>query len=228
MEAALLQPLAAAEVKAAGSVSAELEVKKLQELVRQLEKQNEQLRSRAAVAPIASPTPAPVGPASPRPQRLLSPAALPVQLAMAGPAPALLCVAAAAEPFVYFKPSPVAPQQHEAANLPPATAWDEVEVLDLQGEPEKEAAEETWLYVVPAKSGVSQEKLLSPLQWCRRVLDHPSPEIEAAKRSLCFRLEQAMEMHQVSWLFLAFQNQGYKFDAYSDLDAPARRQADVQ
>ncbi|XP_015495887.1 SLAIN motif-containing protein 1 isoform X2 [Parus major] len=29
------------------------------------------------------------------------------------------------------------------------------------------------------------------MQWCRRVLDHPTPEIEAAKRSLCFRLEQA-------------------------------------
>ncbi|XP_074838990.1 SLAIN motif-containing protein 1 isoform X2 [Carettochelys insculpta] len=35
-----------------------------------------------------------------------------------------------------------------------------------------------------------QEKSLSPLQWCRHILDHPTPEIEAAKRSLCFRLEQ--------------------------------------
>ncbi|NXP14660.1 SLAI1 protein, partial [Thinocorus orbignyianus] len=46
------------------------------------------------------------------------------------------------------------------------------------------------LYVLPAKTLTPQEKSLSPLQWCRRTLDHPSPEIEAAKRSLCFRLEQ--------------------------------------
>ncbi|XP_077200034.1 SLAIN motif-containing protein 1 isoform X2 [Paroedura picta] len=200
MEAALLQPLPVAEVKAAaGAVSAELEVKKLQELVRQLEKQNEQLRSRAAAASTSAPDPG-----SPRqqqqpppplpPPRLLCPAALPAQPAMASPAAALLCTA---EPFVYFKPSPAAQlqphQQHDAdaASGPPGTVLDEVEVLDLQGEPAEDEPEETWLYVAPAKSGVSQEKPLSPLEWCRRVLDHPSPEMEAAKRSLCFRLEQA-------------------------------------
>ncbi|XP_006887872.1 PREDICTED: SLAIN motif-containing protein 1 isoform X1 [Elephantulus edwardii] len=31
---------------------------------------------------------------------------------------------------------------------------------------------------------------MSPLQWCRHVLDNPTPEMEAARRSLCFRLEQ--------------------------------------
>ncbi|XP_036609452.1 SLAIN motif-containing protein 1 isoform X5 [Trichosurus vulpecula] len=36
------------------------------------------------------------------------------------------------------------------------------------------------------------ENSMSPLQWCRRVLDNPTPEMEAAKRSLCFRLEQAL------------------------------------
>ncbi|XP_054830203.1 SLAIN motif-containing protein 1 isoform X2 [Eublepharis macularius] len=199
MEAALLQPLAVAEVKAAaaaaaGPVSAELEVKKLQELVRQLEKQNEQLRSRAAAS---SSAPASAGPGSPRQPRLLPSAAAPGQPAMASPAAALLC---AAEPFVYFKPSPGPQQQQQppeaAASVPPATVLDEVEVLDLlQGEPggarpDEQEAEETWLYVAPAKSVLTQEKPLSPLQWCRHVLDHPSPEMEAAKRSLCFRLEQ--------------------------------------
>ncbi|RXM27519.1 SLAIN motif-containing protein 1 [Acipenser ruthenus] len=35
------------------------------------------------------------------------------------------------------------------------------------------------------------KRALSPLQWCRQVLDNPPPEVEAAKRSLCLRLEQA-------------------------------------
>lgn len=63
------------------------------------------------------------------------------------------------------------------------------------------------LYVVPAKSIISQEKLLSPLQWCRHVLDHPSPEMEAAKRSLCFRLEQGTStffIHYVSFTCLNY------------------------
>ncbi|XP_062983508.1 SLAIN motif-containing protein 1 isoform X2 [Elgaria multicarinata webbii] len=219
MEAALLTPIVA-EVKP-GAVSAELEVKKLQELVRKLEKQNEQLRSRAAAAttsPSAAPGP---GPASPLQQLLLlSPAAVQQQqqppppppgsgpgssppACMPSPAPALLCQA---EPFVYFKPSPAGGaggggggggssgrQEATATATPPATVLDEVEVLDLQGVSGcdgEEKEEETWLYVVPAKSILTQEKSLSPLQWCRHVLDNPSPEIEAAKRSLCFRLEQ--------------------------------------
>lgn len=30
---------------------------------------------------------------------------------------------------------------------------------------------------------------VSPLQWCRHVLDHPQHEAEATRRSLCQRLE---------------------------------------
>ncbi|KAM6446483.1 SLAIN motif-containing protein 1 isoform 3-T3 [Liasis olivaceus] len=206
MEAALVKPMVA-EVKP-GAVSAELEVKKLQELVRKLEKQNEQLRNRAAAT---SPSSAP-GPSSPLQPRLVSAAAAAAQVPRSGspptgvssPAPALVCQA---EPFVYFKPSPTG-GPHEAfaaataALMPSASLLDEVEILDLQGlsccgreEKEEEQQqfeeEETWLYTAPAKCIVPQEKSLSPLQWCRHVLDNPSPEMEAAKRSLCFRLEQA-------------------------------------
>ncbi|KAM6446482.1 SLAIN motif-containing protein 1 isoform 2-T2 [Liasis olivaceus] len=205
MEAALVKPMVA-EVKP-GAVSAELEVKKLQELVRKLEKQNEQLRNRAAAT---SPSSAP-GPSSPLQPRLVSAAAAAAQVPRSGspptgvssPAPALVCQA---EPFVYFKPSPTG-GPHEAfaaataALMPSASLLDEVEILDLQGlsccgreEKEEEQQqfeeEETWLYTAPAKCIVPQEKSLSPLQWCRHVLDNPSPEMEAAKRSLCFRLEQ--------------------------------------
>ncbi|XP_033003805.1 SLAIN motif-containing protein 1 isoform X3 [Lacerta agilis] len=199
MEAAVLKPLVA-EVKP-GAVSAELEVKKLQELVRKLEKQNEQLRSRAAAT-------SPASPGSAASALLLLPAAVQAPAStpstsptacMPSPVPTLLCQA---EPFVYFKPSPPGeggscrPGGQEAAVAAPPTdtVLDEVEVLDLQEvgccDPEDDDDDETWLYVAPTKSIVPQEKSLTPLQWCRHVLDNPSPEMEAAKRSLCFRLEQ--------------------------------------
>ncbi|XP_035175967.1 SLAIN motif-containing protein 1 isoform X2 [Oxyura jamaicensis] len=181
MEAALLKPAMMAEVKGSGSgpaVSAELEVKKLQELVRKLEKQNEQLRSRAAAAAT-----------TPGPHLLLAagglrPSSPPVPPCVPSPTPP----ASVQEPLAYFKPSPGGGGQ-EASAPGAATVLDEVAVLELEdgccGQDE-----DTWLYVLPTKTLTLQEKSLSPLQWCRRVLDHPSPEIEAAKRSLCFRLEQ--------------------------------------
>ncbi|XP_072710203.1 SLAIN motif-containing protein 1 isoform X2 [Ciconia boyciana] len=208
MEAALLKPAMMAEVKGSGAgpaVSAELEVKKLQELVRKLEKQNEQLRSRAAAAAVAAgppsphlllaPLPAPAGlrPASP-PCAAGGGGAAPC---MPSPVPTLLCAAALGppEPLAYFKPSPGLPAAggggQEAGGGPgaAATVLDEVAVLELE-DGSCGQDEDTWLYVLPTKTLAPQEKSLSPLQWCRRVLDHPSPEIEAAKRSLCFRLEQ--------------------------------------
>ncbi|XP_013920059.1 PREDICTED: SLAIN motif-containing protein 1 isoform X1 [Thamnophis sirtalis] len=213
MEAALVKPMVA-EVKpgAVSAVSAELEVKKLQELVRKLEKQNEQLRNRAAAtSPASAPGPSPGSPLQPR---LLAPAATAAPLAprsssppagRSSPAPALVCQA---EPFVYFKPSPTGGAHETLAApsilLPPASLLDEVEILDLRrlggygrdGKEEEqqrfeEEEEETWLYAAPVKGIMQQKKLLTPLQWCRHVLDNPSPEMEAAKRSLCFRLEQA-------------------------------------
>ncbi|XP_052641889.1 SLAIN motif-containing protein 1 isoform X3 [Harpia harpyja] len=217
MEAALLKPAMMAEVKGSGAgpaVSAELEVKKLQELVRKLEKQNEQLRSRAAAAAVATgppgphlllaPPPAPGGLRPASPPSAAGGGAAPC---MPSPVPTLLCAAALGppEPLAYFKPSPGLPAAGGggggqeagggggggpgAAAGAAATVLDDVAVLELEdgccGQDE-----DTWLYVLPTKTLTPQEKSLSPLQWCRRVLDHPSPEIEAAKRSLCFRLEQ--------------------------------------
>ncbi|XP_042316650.1 SLAIN motif-containing protein 1 isoform X1 [Sceloporus undulatus] len=183
MEAALLKPLGVAEVVkpgAGGAVSAELEVKKLQELVRKLEQQNEQLRSRAASG----------SPPASQPLLLEPPQADPGSSSSSPPPPPpppptlLLLRPGGAEPFVYFK---AAQQQQQQA-----TFLEEVEVLDLQEEGQlQEKDQETWLYVVPAKSILPPEKALTPLQWCRHILDNPSPEMEAAKRSLCFRLEQA-------------------------------------
>lgn len=45
------------------------------------------------------------------------------------------------------------------------------------------------LYVSP-RAKQQDETVLSPLQWCRQVLDHPGPEVELAKMTLCHRLDQ--------------------------------------
>uniref|UniRef100_A0A8C2UA21 SLAIN motif family member 1 n=1 Tax=Coturnix japonica TaxID=93934 RepID=A0A8C2UA21_COTJA len=205
MEAALLKPAMMAEVKGSGAgaaVSAELEVRKLQELVRKLEKQNEQLRSRAAAA-ARPPSPhlllaPPPAPAALRPASPPGPASVPVP----APTPATPCVSGPLpgaspgpqEPLAYFK---AAGGGQEAGGTGGGTVLDEVAVLELEdgccGQDE-----DTWLYVLPNKTLTLQEKSVSPLQWCRRVLDHPSPEIEAAKRSLCFRLEQGLRQDYAS------------------------------
>ncbi|KAM8922686.1 SLAIN motif-containing protein 1 isoform 2-T2 [Lycaon pictus] len=234
-------------------VNAELEVKKLQELVRKLEKQNEQLRSRAASAaaaphllllppppPPAAPPPAgacsPLGPRSPPAAAAAAAAAsgglglglalgaggggggggggsspaFPGTFCLPSPAPSLLCSLAQPPeaPFVYFKPAAgffgaggggpepggagTPPGGAPAPPSPPPTLLDEVEPLDLESVAAwRDEDDCTWLYVGSSKTFTSSEKSLSPLQWCRHVLDNPTPEMEAARRSLCFRLEQA-------------------------------------
>ncbi|XP_058897646.1 SLAIN motif-containing protein 1 isoform X1 [Kogia breviceps] len=231
-------------------VNAELEVKKLQELVRKLEKQNEQLRSRAASAaaaphllllppppPPAAPPPAgacsPLAPRSPPAAAAAASGGLGLGLALGagggggggsggsspafpgtyclpGPAPSLLCSLAQPPeaPFVYFKPAAgffgaggcgpepggagTPPGAAAAPPSPPPTLLDEVELLDLESVAAwRDEDDCTWLYVGSSKTFPSSEKSLSPLQWCRHVLDNPTPEMEAARRSLCFRLEQA-------------------------------------
>ncbi|XP_027639374.2 SLAIN motif-containing protein-like isoform X1 [Falco peregrinus] len=64
---------------------------------------------------------------------------------------------------------------------------DEVKVLELENCTEEE---DSWLYVSPRKS-ITDQKTDSPLKWCRQVLDNPSPETEAACRTLINRLDQA-------------------------------------
>ncbi|XP_074457772.1 SLAIN motif-containing protein-like isoform X1 [Larus michahellis] len=67
------------------------------------------------------------------------------------------------------------------------TDLDEVKVLELENCNEEE---NSWLYVSPRKSTADQ-KTDSPLKWCRQVLGNPSPETEAACRTLLNRLDQA-------------------------------------
>ncbi|XP_055282499.1 SLAIN motif-containing protein 1 [Moschus berezovskii] len=227
-------------------VNTELEVKKLKELVRMLEKQNEQLRSQTATAAAAphllllSPPPPP--PAAPPPAGACSPlaprsppaaaasgglglglalaagggggssSAFPGTYCLPSPAPSLLCSLAQPPeaPFVYFKPAAgffgagggggggpepggagTPPGAAAVPPSPPPTLLDEVEPLDLESLAAwRDEDDYSWLYVGSSKTFPSSEKSLSPLQWCRHVLDNPTPEMEAARRSLCFRLEQ--------------------------------------
>ncbi|XP_077339191.1 SLAIN motif-containing protein 1 isoform X2 [Lithobates pipiens] len=180
-----------AEVKCASSgatnglvVNAELEVKKLQELVRKLEKQNEQLRNRASAVSncTASPHLLQPPPAMHQPCLLTRPSAL----CLPSPVPTLLCGSLyPSDPSLGYYNSRL------ACSSPGNTILDEVDILDLDNCYEDE---DSWLYVSPPKKQRSFESSLSPMEWCRQVLDNPSPEIEAAKRSLCFRLEQGYNL----------------------------------
>lgn len=69
------------------------------------------------------------------------------------------------------------------------SALDEVEVLELGSCSEDD--EDCWLYVSPRKLASAEQKPDSPLKWCRQVLDHHSPETEAACRTLMGKLDQA-------------------------------------
>ncbi|XDV30945.1 hypothetical protein PO909_033766 [Leuciscus waleckii] len=163
-------------------MNAELEVKKLQELVRKLERQNEQLRTRANAANNCTssarglPAPASACPAAP-----------------AGPDTGNHCASPSYSPsfglsdehYPYFHPQSVT-----GADEDDATVLDEVEILDLHIVlPIDGESEYSWLYV-SSKAKLFPHPLLSPLQWCRHVLDNPRPEVELAKRSLCYKLDQ--------------------------------------
>uniref|UniRef100_A0A3Q1DI43 SLAIN motif family, member 1a n=1 Tax=Amphiprion ocellaris TaxID=80972 RepID=A0A3Q1DI43_AMPOC len=195
MEAEVLNPQMMADVNGNNKITnAELEVLKLQELVRKLEKQNEQLRTRANAVNNCS-----VGPHLQSPLSCLRGATtcpgdnFSSKYDISSPTQTLSCSprAPAEEPFAYFQPSSAPPEAavEDSGAAGGSSVLDEVDVLDLSsvlpvGEPD------SWLYVSP-KARLQGESLLSPLQWCRQVLDHPGPEVELAKMTLCHRLDQA-------------------------------------
>ncbi|XP_041858564.1 SLAIN motif-containing protein 1a [Melanotaenia boesemani] len=204
MEAEVLNPQMMADVNGNNKITnAELEVLKLQELVRKLEKQNEQLRTRANAVNNCS-----IGPHLQTSLSCLhgvttcSSDNFTSKYDISSPTRSRPCVTApqglTEEPFAYFQPSSVsldaAVEDSGAAGA--TTVWDEVDILDLNsvlpvGEPD------SWLYVSP-KAKLQIESGLSPLQWCRQVLDHPGPEVELAKMTFCHRLDQAKRWRGVS------------------------------
>ncbi|KAM8721781.1 SLAIN motif-containing protein 1-like isoform 1-T1 [Acanthopagrus schlegelii] len=180
MEAAVLNPAMVADVDHnSNSLNAELEVKKLQELVRKLERQNEQLRTRATGT---------YGGGG--------------GFCLSGPLPALLRQASLGsfvppeEHFDYFLPHTGGDgaagedeEEEEEEDGSEPSVLDELELLDLNSLSCSDESDETWLYVSP-KARESSDDSITPLQWCRQGLDSPKSEVEAARRSLSLRLEQ--------------------------------------
>ncbi|XP_068165901.1 SLAIN motif-containing protein 1-like [Antennarius striatus] len=174
MEAAVLSPAVMPELDFSSSLDAELEVRKLQELVRKLERQNQQLRSRTHGPP---PSPTCGG------------------FCLPSPVPTLLCRSSLEEPFDYFlhmgedgaAASEEEEEEEEDGSEP--SVLDELELLDLDSLSVSDEAPETWLYVSP-KAKDSSDDSPSALHWCRQSLDSPRSEVEAARRSLTLRLEQ--------------------------------------
>ncbi|NXE96360.1 SLAIL protein, partial [Menura novaehollandiae] len=118
----------------------------------------------------------------------------------------------------------------DVENLSSNADLDEVKVLELENCPEEE---DCWLYVSPRKS--TDEKTASPLKWCRQVLDNPSPEIEAACRTLINRLDQGyLSMHSALSSQSSVDSElstsddsismGYKLQDLTDVQVMARLQ----
>ncbi|XP_063314004.1 SLAIN motif-containing protein 2 isoform X3 [Pelobates fuscus] len=184
------------------NVSADQEVRKLQELVKKLEKQNEQLRSRSTHQPPGSPR---TVPAAPSLQHRASPhtAAAAASLLLLGNGGRCL------------SPGPALRDQRGDGSGDGA-AWEELieaaaeerrkdggdselildQVVPLRQEDIDSMVcfqeEESWLYTSPKKKQTPLQKSISPLVWCRQVFDSPSPDLECAKKSLLHRLEQTM------------------------------------
>ncbi|XP_056157277.1 SLAIN motif-containing protein 1-like isoform X2 [Lampris incognitus] len=176
MEAAVLKRQLMPEME---SQTAELEVKKLQELVRKLERQNEQLRSRTNGC---------------RPHLLSPPAGafLPhtADYYLPGPLATPTCQSTPDEPPEYFNP-----HTEREGEFEESTVLDQLEDLDLDSLFPAEESEETWLYV-SSRARLYEDGPLTSLQWCRHVLDGSESEMESVQRSLSLRLDQVSRWHR--------------------------------
>lgn len=73
---------------------------------------------------------------------------------------------------------------------------DDVDVLDVDNLSLKDD-EDSWLYSSP-KPPTPQQTTISLYKWVRQDFDHPSPEVESARRSLLSKLDEAARMNRSS------------------------------
>ncbi|XP_042625718.1 SLAIN motif-containing protein-like isoform X2 [Cyprinus carpio] len=200
------------------------EVRKLQELVRRLEVQNQALRNRGsklvlgAAGNLSTNMNTLHGAADTSPgaedagKRALSPpagcsssedvsplpeASRPEDEEERAGFPSSPCASGSKQTLSCFEPS-LSPDVCESETLGASDAGvdqcalDEVDELDLETCAQAED-EDSWLYVSPKKQVVAEQGPESTLKWCRKFLDHPSPETEVACRTLLHQLDQSTE-----------------------------------
>lgn len=73
---------------------------------------------------------------------------------------------------------------------------DDVDVLDVDNLSLKDE-EDSWLYSSP-KPPTPLQSTISLYKWVRQDFDHPSPEVESARRSLLSKLDEAARMNRSS------------------------------
>ncbi|KAK2835884.1 hypothetical protein Q5P01_016368 [Channa striata] len=217
------------------NINADLEVRKLQDLVKKLEQQNEQLRSRSTMlsssgAMSATHRPLSAGYESPLSAGMAAGlAGFPgVGFVGTGGYGGLLENSRCLSPRLsYDGISFRRPYECEGASAATSVSsmnslysdggftdegetsiLDEVEILDLEDMDCLNEDEDSWLY--EAKLNSPLQKTLSPIVWCRQALDNPSPEMESAKRSLIHRLDLTMSANKRRSLYGSpYNQQGY-------------------
>ncbi|KAJ8397493.1 hypothetical protein AAFF_G00437690 [Aldrovandia affinis] len=203
------------------NINADLEVRKLQDLVKKLEQQNEQLRSRSTLLASSGGVSGNVRPLS---AGFDSPLSVGAAAGLAGyPGVGfggtrgyggVLENSRCLSPRHSYHDSPTYGRAYEGAAAAGSaipsylsdmedciededgetSILDEVEILDLEDMDCLNEEEDSWLY--EAKMNSPLQKVVSPIAWCRHALDHPSPDMESAKRSLIHRLDLTMSVNK--------------------------------